>query len=52
LEALKKDHEFLLKGGVFSKDLIKCWIERKMVTEVEAIKNRPHPYEFQLYYGS
>ena len=52
LKALKKDHEFLLKGGVFSEDLIKCWIERKMVTEVEAIKNRPHPYEFQLYYGS
>jgi glutamine synthetase len=50
LMALKKDHEYLLKGGVFSKELINSWIELKM-KEVEAVNNRPHPYEMSLYYN-
>lgn len=51
LEALKKDYEFLLKGDVFSEDLIKSSIDKKMTDEADAIRNRPHPYEFQLYFG-
>ena len=48
----KKDHEFLLKGDVFTEDLIETWIEYKMANEVSAIRLRPHPYEFALYYDA
>ena len=50
LNALKKDHAFLLKGDVFTQDVIDTWIDYKMVNEVEAMDLRPHPYEFMLYY--
>jgi glutamine synthetase len=50
LQALKDDHEFLLKGGVFTQDVIDMWIEYKMEKEVNAIKLRPHPHEFFMYY--
>jgi glutamine synthetase len=50
LIALEKDHDFLLKGDVFSEDLIETWISYKMKSEVQAINTRPHPYEFALYY--
>ncbi len=50
LEALEKDHAWLLKGDVFTKDLIEAHINYKMKHEVEAIDLRPHPYEFFLYY--
>ncbi|MDI3279873.1 MAG: type I glutamate--ammonia ligase [Bacillota bacterium] len=50
LDALEKDHEFLLQGGVFNEDLIQTWIEYKRTKEVDAIRQRPHPYEFALYY--
>lgn len=50
LMALKEDHAFLLKGDVFTQDVIDTWIEYKMVNEVEAMDLRPHPYEFMLYY--
>lgn len=50
LEALKNDHEFLLKGDVFTKDVIDTWIEYKWKHEVDAVRLRPHPYEFALYY--
>jgi glutamine synthetase len=50
LAALEKDHEFLLKGDVFTEDVIKTWIEYKQLNEVDAIRMRPHPHEFQLYY--
>jgi len=50
LMALKKDHEFLLKGDVFTKDVIDTWIDYKMENEVEAMDLRPHPYEFKMYY--
>ena len=49
LEALKSDQAFLLKGGVFSKDFLGNYIEMKM-GEYDAVRLRPHPYEFQLYY--
>ncbi len=50
LDALETDHEFLLKGDVFTPDLIETWIEYKRERELEAINLRPHPYEFHLYY--
>ncbi|MBI3354130.1 MAG: type I glutamate--ammonia ligase [Nitrospirae bacterium] len=50
LDALEKDHDFLLKGDVFTKDLIETWIAYKRAKEVDAIRLRPHPYEFALYY--
>jgi len=50
LDALKDDHEFLLKGDVFTQDVIDTWIEYKKKAEVNAIKLRPVPHEFYLYY--
>jgi glutamine synthetase len=50
LDALESDHEFLLAGGVFTDDLIATWVEFKRRNEVDAIRLRPHPYEFHLYY--
>jgi glutamine synthetase len=50
LDALEKDHDFLLKGDVFSEELIETWIDYKMKNEVQAVAQRPHPYEFALYY--
>ena len=50
LKALAADHEFLLKGGVFSKDLIETYIDYKMTQEFKQVALRPHPYEFFLYY--
>jgi glutamine synthetase len=49
LQALADDHEFLLEGGVFTKDFIYNWIEFKHSTEIAPVQLRPHPYEFQLY---
>jgi glutamine synthetase len=50
LSALEKDHQFLLKGGVFTEDLIEAWISYKRTKEVDTMRLRPHPYEFFLYY--
>ncbi len=50
LNNLEDDHEFLLKGGVFSEDLIEAWISYKRTNEVDAIRIRPHPHEFFMYY--
>ena len=50
LNALEKDHEFLLKGDVFTEDVISTWINYKRENEVDAIALRPHPWEFALYY--
>jgi glutamine synthetase len=50
LNSLEKDHQFLLKGGVFSEDLIEAWIGYKRAKEVDTMRLRPHPYEFFLYY--
>lgn len=51
LEALEADHEFLLQGGVFTKELIDAWIEYKREAELAPMALRPHPFEFELYYG-
>ena len=50
LEALEADHEFLIKGNVFTSDLIESWITWKKENEVDPMALRPHPYEFSLYY--
>jgi len=50
LAALQDDHEFLLKGDVFTQDVIDTWIEYKTENEVNEINLRPHPHEFSLYY--
>ena len=50
LKALEKDHAFLLKGDVFTADVIETWIKYKIKNEVEALELRPHPWEFALYY--
>ena len=49
LDALQADHAFLLEGGVFEEELIEDWIKAKM-QEFYAVRNRPHPYEVQLYF--
>jgi glutamine synthetase len=50
LDALEADHEFLLDGGVFTKDLIETWIEYKRKKELDPVRLRPHPWEFALYF--
>ncbi|MHC4547527.1 MAG: type I glutamate--ammonia ligase [Planctomycetota bacterium] len=50
LDALERDHDFLLRGDVFSRDLIETWIAYKRKNEVEEIAVRPHPHEFALYF--
>jgi glutamine synthetase len=50
LAALRSDHEFLLRGDVFTEDVIDTWIWYKTAHEVDALRQRPHPYEFAMYY--
>ena len=50
LAALAADHAFLTAGGVFTDDLIETYVEYKQANEIDAIRLRPHPYEFALYY--
>ncbi len=50
LQALEDDHAFLLKGDVFTEELIETYIEYKRKNEYDAVRLRPHPYEFSLYY--
>ena len=50
LKSLEKDHDFLLKGGVFDEDLLRTWIDYKMENEVNPVRLRPVPQEFILYY--
>jgi glutamine synthetase len=50
LDALEADHDFLLAGGVFTEELIADWVAYKRRNEVDAIRLRPHPWEFKLYY--
>jgi glutamine synthetase len=50
MEALQEDHEYLLAGDVFNSELIDSWIEEKY-KEAVAVRNRPHPFEMNLYYN-
>lgn len=49
MDSLEKDHAFLLKGDVFTTDFLEMWIRAKR-QEHEAVQQRPHPYEYSLYY--
>ncbi len=51
LDALEADHDYLLQGGVFTKDLLDAYISYKRSEEIGPVSLRPHPYEFLLYYG-
>lgn len=51
LDALEADRDFLLEGGVFTEDLLETWIAMKRETEIAPMALRPHPFEFELYYG-
>jgi glutamine synthetase len=50
LDALEADHDWLLKGDVFTKDVIDMWLEYKRENEVDAVRMRPTPTEFALYF--
>jgi glutamine synthetase len=50
LTALEEDQAFLTEGGVFTDDLIETWIDFKRSNEIDAVRLRPHPWEFMLYY--
>ena len=50
MEALEQDHDFLLAGGVFGEDILERWITFKMEREYYQVRNRPHPYEMELYF--
>ena len=50
LNALENDHEYLLKGKVFTEDVLEVWLEYKRTREIDAVRLRPHPYEFYLYF--
>ena len=52
LDALKADHEFLLRGDVFTPDVIDTWVWYKQTHEADAIRQRPHPHEFALYFDA
>ena len=50
LDALEADHSYLSEGGVFTEDLVETWIDFKRTQEIDPIRLRPHPHEFELYY--
>jgi len=52
LDELEADHEFLTKGDVFTPDLIESWLSWKREREVDPIRLRPHPFEFEMYYDA
>ncbi|MGA8153967.1 MAG: hypothetical protein WB952_23655 [Terriglobales bacterium] len=47
---MEKDHDFLLKGDVFTEEVLSTYIDYKRSKEVDAVRLRPHPFEFALYY--
>ncbi|KRP31201.1 MAG: hypothetical protein ABS31_01330, partial [Actinobacteria bacterium BACL2 MAG-120507-bin38] len=50
IDNLERDNDFLTRGGVFTKDLIDTWIDWKRKSEIDYVRLRPHPAEFELYY--
>ncbi len=52
LENLERDYEFLLRGDVFTRDILKTWMETKRERELDPVRLRPVPYEFYLYYDA
>jgi glutamine synthetase len=52
LYALRRDHQFLLRGDVFTEDVIDTWVWYKTEKECEALRQRPHPFEFAMYFDA
>ena len=52
LDALERDGDFLLRGDVFTEDVIRTWVKWKREKEIDAMRLRPHPYEFCLYFDA
>jgi glutamine synthetase len=52
IDALEQDHEFLLRGDVFTEDVIRTWISHKRDNEITPLQSRPHPWEFCLYFDA
>ncbi|HLC60612.1 MAG TPA: type I glutamate--ammonia ligase [Candidatus Nanoarchaeia archaeon] len=50
IDALENDHKFLREGDVFTQDLIETWIDYKRTKEIDPVRLRPHPWEYQLYF--
>ena len=50
MDALEQDHQYLLKGGVFTQDVIDVWLDYKRTAEIDPMRLRPHPWEFHLYF--
>lgn len=50
LKALENDHDFLLKGDVFTPQLVERWISYKREKEIQPLRLRPHPLEFSMYF--
>jgi len=50
LAALEEDRDFLLKGDVFTTDAIETWVDYKRENEIDPVRLRPHPHEFELYF--
>ena len=50
LDALEKDHDFLTQNDVFTEELVETYLDYKRTAEVDQMRQRPHPYEFELYY--
>jgi glutamine synthetase len=51
LNSLEADHEYLTAGGVFTEDLVETWIDYKRVNEIDPVRLRPTPHEFEMYYN-
>jgi glutamine synthetase len=52
LDALEEDHDFLLKGDVFTSDILEAFISHKRETEVDEVRTRPHPWEYYLTFNA
>jgi glutamine synthetase len=51
LTELENDHAYLTEGGVFTDDLIETYVSQKRIADVDAVRLRPHPHEYVMYYG-
>jgi glutamine synthetase len=52
LTELENDNAYLTEGGVFTADLIETYVAHKRIADVDAVRLRPHPHEFVMYYGT
>jgi glutamine synthetase len=51
LDALEADHDYLTAGGVFSQGLIDTYLATRRLADVDAVRLRPHPHEYVMYFG-